>query len=120
MVGDYLKRSGFLVVVSRALEVIKWFNSHSAALDLFRKEQISTYTDYAVALSLILPVLTRWTTHYLAITRLLRLKLAMRTCCMKYESRLLVAAGKKHECEVKAQEIIDTVNDDLFWRDLVQ
>lgn len=121
IVGDYLKRSGYLQTINHALDVIKWFNNHSTALDLFRKEQLSTYSEVRLyALSLILPVVTRWTAHYLAITRLLSLGLAMRACCMKYEDQLRVAAGKRSEQTAKAEEILDIVKDADFWTDLVR
>jgi hypothetical protein len=49
-----------------ALDVVKWFNNHSQALDKLQIEQIITYD--SKSWSLILPVITRWTAHYLSLT----------------------------------------------------
>ena len=62
IVGDYLTlKLTFQDCVPKALRVIKWMNTHSPALGLFRQEQLCTYQKF---FSLILPVLTRWTAHY--------------------------------------------------------
>ncbi|THU82318.1 hypothetical protein K435DRAFT_691755, partial [Dendrothele bispora CBS 962.96] len=77
VVGDVLKlKLPLIKVVDRALETIKWFLSHSIAVGLLNEQQKKA--DFPVILMLILPVLTRWTTHYLALDRLLTLKEPLR------------------------------------------
>ncbi|KAF8062592.1 hypothetical protein FPV67DRAFT_1452391 [Lyophyllum atratum] len=73
VVGDFLTlKYDLLLVIVECLEVIKWFNNHSAALALLEQEMKFTYDGKAWAL--ILPVITRWTAHYLSTTRLLKVK----------------------------------------------
>ncbi|KAF5366821.1 hypothetical protein D9758_006539 [Tetrapyrgos nigripes] len=64
-------------VTDQALEVIKWFLSHSIALGLLNNEQ--SRINSAVVLILILPVLTCWTSHYLSMDHLLLLELPLWT-----------------------------------------
>jgi hypothetical protein len=72
VVGDtFAIRGGITEDVNRALEVVKWFNNHGTALELLHQKRVLTF-EYAWAL--ILPVITRWTAYYLALTRLLKLK----------------------------------------------
>ena len=67
--GEYISLPGIREWVELALDIIKWFNAHSTALDLLREEQRITPPNQV--LSLLLPVSTRWTPHYLSISRLL-------------------------------------------------
>lgn len=120
VVGDYLRGTRYLDIVNQALDVIRWFNGHSAALDLFHREQLNTYNDRTQALVLILPTITRWTAHYLSVCRLLLVSLALRTCCMKYRDQLLMAGGKQHKFIEEAEQILDIVKNDQFWVDLVR
>ncbi|KAF8956827.1 ribonuclease H-like domain-containing protein [Flammula alnicola] len=98
--------------VNRALDVVKWFNNHGTALELLRQEQLLTF---AYAWALILPVITRWTAHYLALTRFLKLKRPLQLCWTRNETKLVVCAGTKEELQEKAREIHATVKDEAFW-----
>jgi hypothetical protein len=119
IVGDILRlKLDFLRAISLSLEVIKWFNGHDAALTLLRTEQKFTFNGKFYAL--ILPVVTRWTAHYLSTTRLLKLKGAVKSCCARHEDALLICAGKESKATEKAQSILDIVGNDTFWADLVK
>ena len=120
VVGDYLKGSGFLKVIERALEVVKWFNNHGKALTLFNNEQTIDSPHVKKALALILPIITRWTAHYLSVDRLLVVSKPMQLCCIRHHSTLLTCAGKTREHKEKAEEIITTVGDNKFWSDIVR
>lgn len=120
VVGDYLKGSGYMDLINQALEVVKWFNNHSTAHDLLEKEQKITYHDRITVLVLILPVITRWTAHYLSVSRLLQITKAICTCCVRFRDELLVCAGKTNEHIGKAEEILGTVSDEVFWVKLVK
>lgn len=120
LVGDYLKLGQHLDTIHRAVEIVKWFNNHGTALDLFRKEQAQTYPEHTRILALILPVLTRWTAHFHTVSRLLLLNTALRVCAMRHEEALLVCAGKRQDLIAKAREILDTINDETFWTELVR
>ena len=76
IVGDYLAlKLPFQDCVLKALNVIKWMNNHSHALGLLHQEQFSMYQKTLV---LILPVITRWTAHYLSLQQLLTAKKALK------------------------------------------
>ena len=62
--------------MDQAIEVIKWFNNHSRALGLLKQRMLEKLFKVYV---LILPVITRWTSHYLSCKRLLLVATAMRT-----------------------------------------
>ena len=116
VVGDLFKlKSTYLTTVDKAIEVIKWFNNHSRALGLLRKEQLTTYHKI---LALIQPVITRWTSHFLATRRLLETSSALRSCCIKEENLLETCGGDRQQDRFKAREIIKTVLDLQFWNDI--
>lgn len=113
IVGDYLSlRLDFLTCVPKALLVIKWMNNHSRALGIFRREQLQTFNKI---LSLILPVITRWTAHYLSLRRLLDVEMPMKTSWMKYSQQMIECAGPKADVQQKARDIQAIVDDQQFW-----
>ncbi|KAH6903798.1 hypothetical protein BKA70DRAFT_1103704, partial [Coprinopsis sp. MPI-PUGE-AT-0042] len=117
VVGDYFKiKSPLIHVVSEALEVVKWFNNHSRALGLLRAQQMES-NGLNHILSLILPVLTRWTSHYLSLSRLLRLQLYFMGLLLSSSKReaLVTAAGPKAEQRRKAEEVIGIIERPDFW-----
>ena len=61
-------------------------------------------TTLGKSLVLILPVLTRWTSHYLSVRRLLQVERALRIVVWQSRDRLIVAAGKLPEAKRKAEE----------------
>jgi hypothetical protein len=114
IVGDYLSlRIDFLTCVPKALLVIKWMNNHSRALGIFRREQLQTYNK---VLALILPVITRWTAHFLSLRRLLEVEMPMKTSWMKYSEHMIECAGPKADVQEKAREIQVIVEDQQFWK----
>jgi hypothetical protein len=114
IVGDYLGlRIDFLTCVPKALLVIKWMNNHSRALGLFRREQMQTFNKI---LSLILPVISRWTAHYLSLSRLLAVETPMKASWMKYGPQMIECAGPKDDVQEKAREIQAIVEDPQFWK----
>ena len=97
IVGDYLSLTEYNDVILQALDVVKWFNNHGTALSLFNAEQVTTAQSKGIAsfrpLALILPVITRWTAHYLSVCRLLEVKDSIRTCVVRSEGTLIHCAG---------------------------
>ena len=67
---------------------------------------------------LFLPVLTRWTSHYLAICRLLQLKRFICACVTLHYEDLIMAAGAKKDAKARARQILEYVQDEHFWREL--
>jgi hypothetical protein len=120
IVGEYLKcMKQHRKTMEDALDVVKWFNHHGRALGLLRKEQMSTFGKILV---LILPCLTRWTSHYLAVRRLLELRVAFSklTCDPKILEILLVCAGKKQEQLAEAERIVGIICREGFWDELAE
>ncbi|KAI0027258.1 ribonuclease H-like domain-containing protein, partial [Vararia minispora EC-137] len=95
----------FSDTIDDAVEIIKWFNSHSVALGLFQDVQRGHFPNI---LALILPALTRWTTHYQAISRMNHLRLAFIILLARpdAEKDLLVCAGEKPDAIAKAKEVL--------------
>jgi len=117
-VGDYFKLENVYVeTIEKAAEIIKWFNNHTLALGLFQKEQKSQTKKI---LALIRAVITRWTSHYLSVNRLLTLEQPLRSCVLKHRRELLVAAGKKAKQTETAKRIMRIVEDIDFWKLLTE
>ncbi|THU83160.1 hypothetical protein K435DRAFT_571524, partial [Dendrothele bispora CBS 962.96] len=115
IVGDFIKLKVPLIrAADKALELIKWFNNHSFALGLLRQEQ--TFYRFAV-LVLILPVLTRWTSHYLAMDRLVELKPAFLRLVISDDicKKLVASAGSKAADKTKAKKMIRLIKETEFW-----
>ncbi|THU81342.1 hypothetical protein K435DRAFT_617015, partial [Dendrothele bispora CBS 962.96] len=120
--GDVLKlKISLIEVVDQASDVIKWFLNHSIPLSPLNKEQPNA--GFLVVRTLILPVLTRWTSHYCSTDRLVSLKTPfLRLIADENTCRQLIkAAGSKpsrHVAEAKVQRVIDIISCQDFWRDL--
>lgn len=115
VVGKFLKDSpDFRIVIVLGLDIVKWFNNHSGPLSILRKEQTATYDGKCWAL--ILPVITRWTLHYLSLSRLLQTEGALRACVWKHKDTLLagVSACDK-EAMTAANAVLRTIEDGEFW-----
>lgn len=116
MVGDYFKlKLVYTDYIEKATELIKWINNHSLALAYLRAQQ---EVQRRVALALVLPVLTRWTSHSYALGRLLELQPFIMAMVSASYPELLNAAGKTREARAKAEEVLGYVQDPLFWRHL--
>ncbi|EJD36610.1 hypothetical protein AURDEDRAFT_21737, partial [Auricularia subglabra TFB-10046 SS5] len=112
VVGDMTRARNFKGVLQDALDVVKWFNSHSRALGMLKWV---TAQKLGKELSLILPVLTRWTSHYLSVRRLLALELPFRQLLLDSRAELERCAGAKRDAIDKALEILSIVEDVQFW-----
>ena len=67
-------------------------------------------------LSLILPVLTHWTSHFLSVRRLLQLEQAFKHLLAKVpENDLIICTGSRAEMKRKARQILDTLKHFDFW-----
>ncbi|KAI0782452.1 hypothetical protein BC629DRAFT_1289429, partial [Irpex lacteus] len=117
IVGDYFKcKADILDYAPRAEQVITWLRSKTYVLALLRNIQ-ERVNPGAPPLSVVRAVLTRWTSHYLAYRRLLRLQPYLMTMIAQDE------AGKESQiitgtaaAKAKAIEIISHLKDSDFWR----
>jgi hypothetical protein len=113
IVGDYLAlKLPFQDCVPKALTVIKWMNNHSRALGIFRQEQLATFNK---VLALIIPVITRWTAHYLSLRRLLTVEKALKAAWVKWSDIMIASAGSKSDDMAKAIAVQNIIEDPRFW-----
>lgn len=101
--------------MNKASELIKWFNNHTFALGILRKEQ---EVRNQKPLALISTCLTRWTTHFLAANRLNTLKQSMCACVNYRREELITAGGEKEEQKDAAKQVITFIEDGTFWATL--
>ena len=102
-------------MIETAVTIIKWFTHHSFALGILNQEQ---RTLSSVVLAFIVPVITRWTAHYCAISRLLQLEKCIQVTVIKHEDALVDSVGSKKETKEKARAVIRIVKDKDFWEKL--
>lgn len=95
------------------IEIIKWFNNRSRAHGILGVEQRSI--NNGKQLTLVLPVITRWTAHFCSLKRLMEVEVAIRACRIKYGAMLELCAGEKAEAKAKAATILNIVGNDQFW-----
>ena len=69
-------------------------------------------------LTLILPSLTQWTSHYLAATRLLDLGNAIRILVLTSRGQLIEAEGNEADAIRKANEIMNLISQPIIWENL--
>lgn len=108
----------FIEIATEALEVVKWFNNHSRALSMLRAVQLSKH---GKVLALILPVLTRWTSHYLAVTRLIETEVAFKQLLLDAGETLeplIMCAGTRADAKRKARDIMSILQRPNFWPQL--
>ncbi|KAL6309074.1 hypothetical protein BKA93DRAFT_724479, partial [Sparassis latifolia] len=116
VVGDIFKvKDLFVQWIDDAVEVVKWFNNHSRALGMLKDVQ---RMKLGKVLCLILPVLTRWTSHYLSVHRLLELEIAFKQLLLDSIPELVLCAGAKADAQRKAREIIAILERFDFWANL--
>lgn len=118
VISDYFKvKLTHIRVIDLALEVIKWFNNHSRALGMLRREMEE---QLGKVFALILPVITRWTSHFLACQRLLKVQLPLRNLVLHCRDQLVICAGDKADMRAKAEQIMYIIGEQSFWRDLTE
>ena len=121
IVGDYFKcNADILVYSSRAEQVITWLRSKTYVLARLR--QIQQGADPKnTPLSVVRAVITRWTSHFLAYRRLLRLRPYIMTMILQDEcqekSHIITGTSS---AKAKATEIISYLKDDQFWNAIKQ
>jgi hypothetical protein len=106
-----------------AHEVVKWFNNHSRALGLLDQEQQKPDPRTGIfrrVLALVLPVITRWTSHYLAACRLLQLEGTLRAIGWNRQEELREIAGRGEAAQAAVEKVIHTITTDCFWADLAR
>ena len=121
VLGDYIKKNdGMSMRLVEANEIINWFNNHTLALHNLYAEQRTLRDTARQAKSLIRPIITWWTSHVMSVRRLLELEKPFKTIIVKNKDVLATAAGNRRDAIQKAYQIIKTIKNEGFWRDLEQ
>ncbi|KAH9884537.1 ribonuclease H-like domain-containing protein [Cubamyces lactineus] len=104
-------------IISSALDVVRWFNNHSGALELLHQAQKFADPDRLRPLVLILPAKTRWTSHFQCAARLLLLSVPLRTVVVNNKEKLLDIAAKSQtdNAAATARKVIASIEDAEFW-----
>ncbi|KAI0731798.1 ribonuclease H-like domain-containing protein, partial [Fomitopsis betulina] len=112
--GDVFKHVSamFKDLLDNALEIIKWFNNHTRALGMLKDTMI---VKLGKAVCLILPVITRWTLHYLAVRRLIGAECTFLQLLLDREDELVLCAGDKEPVWRKAEEVISKLRQPAFF-----
>ena len=116
MLGDYYKDNPKVAaIVDTAIEVVKWFNNHSFCLGMLNEEQL---TIYKKIWALILPVITRWTSNFCAVSWLLQVNKAIKVTATRNRDELIEYVGGDANKIKKAERVLDRVVDDSWWKEL--
>ncbi|KAF8164061.1 ribonuclease H-like domain-containing protein [Pholiota molesta] len=121
VVGDYMRVSGtqLLPCAEQANTVITWLRSKTQILALMRgiQEGIRATNPAARVLTVIRPVVTRWTAFYLAYTRLLELYWVLDILVRTNRERLLTGNAASRR---KGLETIAIIQNGSFWTGLTR
>ena len=122
VVGDYFKsETSVLDFADDATELIGWLRSKTQILALLREVQMRLGDDAVKAV--IRAVLTRWTAHYQAYSRLLDLHhvliMVVDTDARRPEKERRVITGDTR-AKKKAKDMVTLIRNDVFWRALLR
>ncbi|KAL7281578.1 hypothetical protein ACG7TL_004895 [Trametes sanguinea] len=120
IVGDYFdSKSTLLDVTDQAEELITWLRRRTFILARIRDVQQS---HGKTALAVIRPVLTRWTSHYLAFRRLLELQSTLSYIIADDNARggtsTFMAGLNTSAAKSKARQMIALMQNGAFWHSL--
>ncbi|KAJ7260042.1 ribonuclease H-like domain-containing protein [Mycena rebaudengoi] len=104
------------------LEIAKWFTNHSRALGMLKDQQKTTerFKRTNRALTLIFPVISRWTVHFLCTRRFLVLSPPMRALYYQDYEALIQCAGAKADAKAKARAVLEPIEDPQFWKNIAE
>jgi hypothetical protein len=123
IVGDYFSIQTIYVKHSKsACELIAWLRSKTYILAQLR--EIQTQSGQR-ARSVIRAVLTRWTAHYLAFSRLLELQhplkvLVIQDAMAEPDKKVLVPSSGSKANKQKAKDMVAIIEDGAFWHALAR
>ena len=121
VVGDYFKaKARYFVHCERAAKLIEWLRSKTYVLALLRNVQLHIRPNHP-PLSIIRAVLTRWTAHYLAYSRLLSVRSALETLIAEDEvlAESQIITGDRVARE-RSTAMVSIVGDSSFWYGLAR
>ena len=98
--------------VAMCLSVVLWFDNHSIAMTLLRAEQSKQNRP---ELGFVKPVVTRWSTSYHCMDRLLKQKADLQALAAYKSDELIAAGGPRAENKAKSRRIIETISSPATW-----
>ena len=69
---------------------------------------------------LIAGVLTRWTSIYQSLERLIQCSKPLRACALSRSDELLDAAGIDTKSRRTAKKVLDILNNPIFWKNIAR
>jgi hypothetical protein len=124
VVGDFFKcNSGTLRFVDLADDLITWLRSKTSVLALI-SEACKSLGGETTGSSVIRAVITRWTAHYLAYSRLIALRPALTMVVTNDVARVQMNFGSKlvtgnPAARAKAERMVEAITNQEFWESLV-
>lgn len=101
------------------ITVIDWFSNHSRALGILRQQITSFSHDPTLqnVKSFIRPVLTRWTSHFQAARRVLRLRWVLQSLASNtsIQDQLQLCAGRDRRAQEYANKVLRIIKSQNFW-----
>ena len=112
----------YITYSKAACELITWLRSKTYILVQLKEVQVQSGNHVR---AVIRAVLTRWTAHYLAFSRLLELQhplkvLVSHDAMAAPDKKILVPSGGSAANKRKAREMIATIEDPVFWHSLAR
>ncbi|KAF7331976.1 HAT family dimerization protein [Mycena kentingensis (nom. inval.)] len=123
IVGELL---GLDIACIQAMDIglgwIKWIVNHSRALGMLKAQQKQTelYAKTHRLLTLIFPVISRWTSHFVSLRRLLVLSGPLRALYLQSHQSLVECAGDKRAAVEKAEDVLELLDDTTTWKRLAE
>ena len=116
--ADYLnpKKTNhiYMDMVAEAVE-LAWWIRHSVPYGMLKGLQIAVD---GKTTALILPVVTRWGSHYVAIKQLLKIEFVMKLLALEKRADLINSVGQKKPAKEKAEKMLDLATNSTFWSTL--
>ena len=94
------------------LDTVSWFNNHSGASALLKRQQLQ---EYKKLLALLRPGSTRWTGTFVAADRFLESEKAIRILLITSWDELIAAGGKERDQIQKSTSLLSQLRTDSFW-----
>ncbi|KDN35726.1 hypothetical protein RSAG8_11349, partial [Rhizoctonia solani AG-8 WAC10335] len=118
VVGNISSQSSRLVeTADSSTSIIKWMLHHSYLLGLLHQEQVQ---NGGKSRSLTLPVLTRWTSHFLSFRSLLTEARWIRSLAARNPEAFRASAGRSPERKEEVERILKNIEDPNFWNQLTE
>lgn len=123
VVGDYFSiQTAYIEYSKTACELITWLRSKTYILAQLKDVQVKSGKQ---PLAVIRAVLTRWTAHYLAFSRLLELQhplkvLVSHDAMAQPNNKILNPSGGNAASKKKAREMVAIIENSAFWHALAR